>query len=112
MMIPCGHRLVVKPFKQEQVDPVLKKAAESEFLKGFEIINENKKREDASVDTGIVLAIGPTAWHDFKSDPWCKVGDTILFAKFSGKFVEDPETKEDVVILNDEDVVAVVQGAN
>jgi len=105
---PCGHRLVVKPFKQEEVDEVLKNAKKF----GFEIVNENKKREDASVDTGIVLAIGPTAWHDFKSEAWCAVGDTILFAKFSGKFVEDPETKEDVVILNDEDVIAVVQGAN
>lgn len=109
MIKPCGHRLVVKAFKQEEVDEVLKAAAKSEFLKGFEIINSNKKREDASVDKGVVQAIGPTAWKDFGGDPWCKVGDTILFAKFAGKVVEDPETKEDVFILNDEDVVAVVQ---
>jgi co-chaperonin GroES (HSP10) len=104
MIKPAGHRLVVKPFKQEEVDEVLKAAKKF----GFEIVNENKKREDASVDQGVVLAIGPTAWQDFKSEPWCKKGDTILFAKFSGKFVTDPETNEDVVILNDEDVVAVI----
>ena len=109
MIKPCGHRLVVKAFKQEEVDEVLKRASESGFLKDFQIINSNKKREDASVDKGVVLSIGPTAWKDFGSDPWCKVGDTILFAKFAGKVVEDPETKEDVFILNDEDVVAVVQ---
>lgn len=101
---PCGHRVVVKPFKQEEVDEILKAAKKF----GIEIVNENKAREDASVDRGTVVSIGPTAWHDFKSDPWCKVGDTILFAKFSGKFVEDPETEENVVILNDEDVVAVI----
>lgn len=104
MISPAGHRLVVKPFKQEEVDEVLKAAKKF----GFEIVNENKKREDASVDKGVVLSIGSTAWQDFKSEPWCKVGDTILFAKFSGKFVEDPDTKEDVVILNDEDVIAVI----
>lgn len=103
---PCGHRLVVKPFKQEEVDEVIKRAK----LAGFEIVNNNQAREDASVDKGTVIAIGPTAWPNEK--PWCKVGDTILFVKFSPKFVEDPETKEMVGILNDEDVVAVVKEAN
>lgn len=109
MIKPCGHRLVVKAYKQEEVDEVLKK--HSEFLKEFQVINSNKKREDASVDRGVVLSIGPTAWHDFNSEPWCKVGDEIIFAKFAGKVVEDPETNEDVFILNDEDVVAVLKEA-
>lgn len=99
---PCGHRLVVKPFKQAEVDEVIKRAKAA----GFEIVNNNQAREDASVDKGVVLAIGPTAWPN--ENPWCEVGDTILFVKFSPKFVEDPETKEMVGILNDEDVVAVV----
>jgi co-chaperonin GroES (HSP10) len=107
---PCGHRLVVKPFKQVEVDEVLKKAKQSGFLDKFEIINSNQKREDASVDVGTILSIGPTAWADFGGTPWAKVGDRILFAKFAGKFVDDPETKESVCILNDEDVVAVVTG--
>ncbi len=108
MIKPCGHRLVVKPYKQEQVDEILKKATESGFLKDFQIVNTNKDREDASVDKGVVESIGPTAWKDFGSDPWCAVGDVILFAKFAGKVVQDPDTKENVFILNDEDVVAVV----
>lgn len=113
MIKPCGHRLVVKPYKQEEVDDILKAATESGFLKDFQIINSNKKREDASVDKGIVLAIGPTAWKNdsFGHDPWCKVGDEILFAKFAGKVVQDPDTLHDVFILNDEDVVAVVKEA-
>lgn len=102
---PAGHRLVVQPFKQEEVDEVVKRAK----LAGLQIVNNNQAREDASVDKGIVLAIGPTAWPN--EDPWCKVGDTILFVKFAPKFVEDPETKEMVGILNDEDVVAVVSEA-
>lgn len=108
---PAGHRLTVKPFKQAEVDEVLKAAKESGFLKEFKIINSNEKREDASVDRGIVLAIGPTAWKAFDGTQWCKVGDEILFAKFAGKFVTDPETGEDVCVLNDEDVVAVIKEA-
>lgn len=108
---PCGHRLTVKPFKQAEVDEVMKAAKDSGFLQSFKIINSNEKREDASVDRGIVLEIGPTAWKAFDSTQWCKVGDEILFAKFAGKFVTDPETGEDVCVLNDEDVVAVIKEA-
>jgi len=108
-MTPCGHRLLVKPFKQEQVDEIMRK--HSEFLSTLTVINDNKKREDASVDRGVVVAIGPTAWRDFGGEAWCKVGDEILFAKFAGKFTTDPETGEDFAILNDEDVVAVVKEA-
>lgn len=107
-VVPCGHRLLVKPYKQEDVDPVLMKSRE--FLKNFEIVNSNKEREDKSVDKGVVLAIGPTAWQDFKSEPWCKVGDIIIFAKFSPSFITDPETNEMVGVLNDADVIAVLKG--
>lgn len=106
MIKPCGHRLVVKPFKLAEVDEDLKRAR----AMGLEVVRENEKREDASVDKGIVLAIGPTCWPD--SDPWCKVGDTIIFAKFAPKFIDDPDTKEQIGILNDEDVVAVLEVNN
>ena len=111
MIKPAGHRLVVKPYKQADVDDVFRK--HKEFLKDFTIINDNKKREDLSVDKGIVLSIGPTAWQNESHGytPWCKVGDEIVFAKFAGKEVEDPETGEFVFVLNDEDVVAVVKEA-
>lgn len=111
MIKPCGHRLVVKPYKQAEVDEVMKRATESGFLKDFKIINSNVRREDASVDKGIVISIGPTAWQDFKSPPWCKPGDEILFAKFAGKFVDDPDDGNTYCILNDEDVVAVIKEA-
>lgn len=106
MISPCGHRLVVKPHTQEQVDEVLKRARAA----GLTIVNSNQEREDASVDRGVVLSIGPTAWktESLGNSPWCKVGDEVLFAKFAGKIVEDPTTKEKVFILNDEDVVAVL----
>lgn len=107
---PAGHRLVVRAYKQEQVDPLMAKHAD--FVKSLTIVNDNKKREDASVDKGIVLAIGPTAWKDFGGEPWCKVGDEIIFAKFAGKVVTDPSNGEDVFILNDEDVCAVVETSN
>lgn len=107
MIKVCGHRLLVKPYKQVEVDEIMKK--HKDFLNQLEIINPNRAREDASVDRGVVVDIGPTAWKDFNSQPWCKIGDEIVFAKFAGKVVEDPETEDTYFILNDEDVCAVTK---
>lgn len=105
MIVPCGFRLLIKPFKQEDVDDVVKRAKQY----GFEIVNSNQKREDASVDKGVVLAIGPDCWPN-SEDKWCAVGDTIYFAKFAPKFITDTDGVE-YGILNDEDVVAVIKEA-
>lgn len=111
MIIPVGHRLLVKAFKQIEVDEVLRKAKDSGFLDNFQIVREagQEKRDDASVDKGVVLAIGPGCWLEFgDGSPWCKIGDEIYFAKFSGKIVTDPEDNEDYFLMNDEDVCAVI----
>lgn len=109
MIRPCGHRLVVKAYKYNEVDEVSKK--HSEFLKSLKVVG-TETRNDASVDKGVVIDIGPTAWqnesHGF--NPWCKKGDEIFFAKFAGKIVKD-EDGEEYFILNDEDVVAVTKEA-
>lgn len=108
MIIPVGHRLLVKPFKQVEVDEVLRNA--KEFLKDFQIVKAEgqEKREDASVDKGVVVSIGSTAWKDFGGTPWCQVGDEVIFAKFSGKIITDPDDGEDYAILNDEDICAII----
>jgi len=103
-IIPCGHRVLIKPFKQADVDPSLQAAKRM----GLQIVNNNQAREDASVDKGTVLAIGPNAWKAFDGgEPWCAVGDTVLFTKFAPKFVEDG--KETYGLLNDDDVIAVIK---
>lgn len=106
MIKVCGHRLLVKPIDYLDDDPNVKRAKES-F--GFVLpeLEENKRAKE-SVDKGTVVQIGPTAWKDFNSDPWCAVGDVIVYAKFAGKLIADPETNEKFVALNDEDVVAVL----
>lgn len=105
MIKVCGHRILVRPYSKEQFDPVYEAAKKV----GLQVVLENEKRISASVDKGIVLDIGPSAWKDFNTEPWCKVGETIIWAKHAHKVVEDPETKEELGILNDEDVVAVIK---
>jgi co-chaperonin GroES (HSP10) len=104
-----GHRLLIKPDavrEQKNVDlPSGLKGV------GFEVHlpNDLEKREEAGTQVGTVIQVGPTAWRAFDGNdpswkPWCKAGDRIIFAKYAGKWIEDPETKEKFFVINDEDV--------
>lgn len=108
-----GHRLTVKPDKAENSEAAkTKQKAESLGL----VIPDNVKdeldsqatRDRASVDQGVVLTIGKTAFRDFGGDPWCNVGDYIAYARHAGKFVKDPDTGEDILVINDEDVICKI----
>lgn len=112
-IVPCGHRVLVRQDKVDEHDIVLKKAREA----GLELALDRQTRYQFGVDEGIVVKVGATAWKDFGGEPWAKEGDRVIFAKNTGKVVVDPsekELKEDdrtpYVILNDEDIVAVVRG--
>ena len=101
------HRVAVKPFDFNDWDEGRKRLKEL----GWEIPETEKDvRAQASVDVGIVEQIGPTAFSGFSDEVPIKVGDVVSYVKNAGKFVANPLTnrKEDaVVILNDEDLIAV-----
>ena len=108
MITPILHRILVKQFKLDETnkDYIRARAA------GIVIPeHEDNKRAQAGVDQGTVVAMGPTAYRDFNVDPPIKVGDTVAFARFSGKMIVDPEDDEEYVALNDEDIVVVITGA-
>ena len=104
MIIPVLHRILIKQDKLEE--------SNKDYLKmkqmGLVMPDlDDKKRAQASVDTGIVVLVGPTAIRDFGSDSPVNIGDHIAYAKFAGKFIVDPYTHEEYVALNDEDIIAV-----
>lgn len=104
-VVPCGHRILVKPQKLEEIDSTYAAARKL----GIEIVDGNQKKlEQLAIDKGIVLAIGSTAFKDFGGDPWCEIGDTIVYARHGGKMIKDPETNQEVLLLNDEDVIAKI----
>jgi len=106
MIEPVAHRLVVKPFDITEADDIYKSAKAS----GLILSGEDKlRREQAAVDRGTVVSLGPTVFHDFHCPNSIEVGDEIVFAKYAGKEVEDPDTKEKLTIINDEDVVAIIR---
>lgn len=70
---------------------------------------ENAKRAQMAQAEGEVVGIGPMAWVDQPGkDPWCKVGDKVLFAKFAGMVIEGKDGNE-YRLINDLDIKAVFE---
>ncbi len=104
MIQPVLHRILIKQDKLEE--------SNKDYLKmkqmGLVLPDlDDKKRAQASVDTGTVVSIGATAFRDFGAESPVQEGDHIAYAKFAGKFIIDPSTQEEFVALNDEDIIAV-----
>lgn len=101
---PILHRVLVKPFKLEEVDETYKKAR----AMGLAIPTDAKeyKREQQAVEKGVVLQVGTTCFKDYgESSDLVKVGDTVIYAKYAGKWLKQDE--EDVIVLNDEDILCI-----
>lgn len=106
MIEPLLHRIVVKPENFEELSEDHKYAKKI----GLEIVKVDETRNaQASVDVGVVVAIGPTAYKDFGVSSPVSVGDRVNYARFSGKIVKDPATKEEFVVLNDEDCICIIK---
>ncbi len=98
------HRILLK---QDKLEDANKDYVKMKALGLVLAPTEDQKRAQAGVDTGTVVGIGATAFKDFHTDSPIKVGDKIAYARFSGKFITDPETDEEFVALNDEDVICI-----
>lgn len=99
---PLGHRILVRPDKLEDLDPTYKALKNMGFQRAQ---TDEVKREEMSVDKGTVVAIGSTAFRDFGGEPWCTPGAYVAYARHAGKFITDPDTDEQMLLLNDEDLI-------
>lgn len=106
MLEPAGHRVLVKPDDIEETDEITKSAKAA----GIQIVQDErtKKAKEATQIWGTLVAIGKTAWLAYDNgEHWAEVGDRVAYAKYGGSFIDDPDTKERYVILNDEDIKAI-----
>lgn len=100
---PILHRILVKQDKLEEKDEAFAAAKRM----GITIMDVEHKREQAAIDTGTVVSIGPTAFKDFGTDSPINVGDVVVYAKYGGKAIKDPKDGSEYVALNDEDIIAI-----
>jgi len=95
-----GYRILVKGDAIETVS------------KGGIVMVLDERMEKASQQFGRVIAIGATCWSMADGtplEPWCKVGDRVVFSKHAGRFVYDPTDNDaEYMIINDTDIIAVL----
>ena len=103
---PLGHHVLVYP---DQVN---------DRIGSIFLTQQTRQQEQLARIFGTVVKVGPQAWkaHDptgrGEGEPWAKPGDRIVFAKYGGFVLEDPDTKECYRLLNDEDVTCKVNEEN
>lgn len=96
------HHILVKMDDATEADEMYKRAKAA----GIELALD--KREQAAVQFGTVIQIGPTAYVDLGGDRDClSVGDRVSLTRYAGKSIVDSDGVE-YYIFNDSDVLAIV----
>lgn len=106
MLKPAGPRVLIKP------DPIIEEEkTESGIVIGLG--SYDKRLKEAAQQTGVVVAVGDQAWTYANGNAdvaWADVGDRVVYSKFGGRVIVDPTDKEaQYIILNDEDILAVIK---
>lgn len=103
-LIPAGHRLLVK---LKPIDQVTEVKTDWGFVTEFKD-QKILEREQYATQEAYVVKLGINAFKAFDSgDSWCKEGDLVLIAKYSGEDRKDIEEGEIYRIINDEDVIDI-----
>ena len=107
----AGYRILIKPLEAtKQMEA--KEAEKYSHLaaQGFEVKTENQKeRETRGIFYGIVVHIGSTA-YDRLGEPWAKVGDVVIFHRYTGVRHElPPGSGEFYQFINDEDIHGILE---
>jgi chaperonin GroES len=94
---PLGDRLVVEPLEKDQ-----------ETFAGGQLVLPDTAKEKPQ--QGKVLAVGPGRLdEDGKRIPMdVKVGDTIVYAKYSGTSFKTEDGKE-ILFMRESDVLAILE---
>lgn len=101
MITPVGYCVLVRP------DPP-KETFKNSMI---EIPQSVEDRQRIEVTTGRLVAVGALAWKGMQGSdgtPWAYVNDRVVYAKYGGKVVEDPETGEKLILLQDKDIVGLI----
>ncbi len=95
---PVGHIVLVLPLEVEEVS------------KGGIIMAtaSQNRREEMGQTEATVIALGNTTYAD-QPEPWCAVGDVVVFARYAGTERKGADGKT-YRLINDLDVKGVLEG--
>jgi len=89
---PLGRAVLVKPYTTEATTPT-----------GIILPDSVRQKDQLAEQRAIVVEIGPTAWAG-EPVPRAKVGDKILFSKWSGYQAVGPGDQGVYRVVNDSDI--------
>lgn len=72
------------------------------------VLAVDKKMEANAQVSGTIIDIGPDVYTAFKPTlphAGLKIGDKVFYAKYAGKWIVDKKTREELLMLRDEDIV-------
>lgn len=99
MIRPLGFCVLVRP------DPP-KEALKSNMIHIPDSVHDKFRVE---TQVGTIVGVGSKAWKDLADgEPWAKEGDHVIYAKYGGKILTDPETDEKLVLLQDKDIIGLI----
>jgi co-chaperonin GroES (HSP10) len=106
MLQVVGQRILVKPDNLEHEAKLGDSGVTIQIVRPGDL----EKAERNATDIGTVVQLSEIAYLDIADGTkWCEVGDRIIYAKHSGKWITDPDTQEEFYAIRDEDVQAVIK---
>jgi len=95
-LLPLGRAVLVQPYIPERKASII------------ELPPDIAVRDQMVEQRAIVVAIGPTAWHD---EPMARaaVGDKVLLSRYSGYMAEGTADKKQYRFVNDRDIFAKIE---
>ena len=75
----------------------------------IELPPEVAARQTMIENQAVVIAIGPSAWHD-EPEPRAKVGERVLVTKFAGFMAKGPKDGKSYRLVNDRDIFCALTG--
>lgn len=105
---PIGYRVLVRPDSDglERDNQGNYKSAGGIYIPESEV-----QKDRAAAIHGTLFKMGPLAFTQMGGKPCTpeqagiKLGMKVMISKYGGAFLDDPETGERYIVLNDEDVI-------
>jgi co-chaperonin GroES (HSP10) len=82
---------------------------------GIHLTDESKDHARYLNYVGKVVEMGPACYQHpkfLKGEPWCKVGDWIVFGRYAGQNIQFKGSETVYRFVNDDEVLAVISDPN
>lgn len=97
-LTPVGTRILIRP------DPVEK--THGDIVLAY--TSEGERRELAAKQIGEIVSVGPCAWHEW-DEPWAVPGERVMYVRYGGALIQDPQTEETFILLVDSDILCKIE---